>query len=244
MAFPIYDTQEDVPEAFRADYAKDDDGKWAPVPDPELTKSVAKLETTITKVREDADTVKAAAAEATTAAETAKAEAVQAKAEADARKTGYTANELDDMKKKMQDDARAEVAADTKKITDENERLKGVDDENRTLRLDDKVKSMMLKNGVTADGVDALFKLEREQFDLTEDKVVKLVEHPASPVDEFIKTTLKERHPHYFEGSKATGGDSHSQGGKGGKLSDDAPTIDEIKSSPEEALRRHRAQQK
>ena len=242
MAFPIYDTQADVPEAFREDYAEKD-GKWAPVPDAELTKSVTKLEGTITKVRNEADEVKTAAAEATKAAETAAAEAVQAKAEADARKTGYTSDELETMKTKMQEDARAEVAADTKKDKDEIERLKDVDTENRTLRLDDRVKAMFLKCGVTAEGVEDLFTLTKAEFDLTEDKMLKLVEHPANPVDEFVKTELKERHPHYFEGSKGTGGDA--RGSTGGKTMDGSmPSDKDLMADPTGVLRRHREQQK
>ncbi len=240
MAFPIYDTQDDVPEAFREDYQEDDDdGKWKPIPDKDLTESITSLEGTLVKVRGESDDWKKAAGESKTAADEAEAARVKAQAAADAKKAGMTAEELAEMKKGMVEDAQAETASELKEARDENDRLKGVDAENRELRLDDRVKALFLSNGVTAEGVEDLFTLTRSEFDLTEDKVVKLVKHPANPVDEFIKTTLKERHPHYFEGSQAEGGDSKgSRGQKQHKTG--GVTLQDLKDNPEDALRKHR----
>jgi hypothetical protein len=89
--------------------------------------------------------------------------------------------------------------------------------ENRQLKLDNVVKAQMARHGVRGDRVDALFRLTRDEWDLTDDGQPMLSSHPAMEVDKYITGSLFQEYPEFFEGSGSSGGGaSKSAGGAGG----------------------------
>lgn len=113
---------------------------------------------------------------------------------------------------------RGQVEAELEKrygpLREENDHLKA---DNRRLRLDDRVKSVMAKARARPERIDALYKLTGEAFDLTEDGEPMVADSPGASVEEFIADEVAKQYPEFFEGSGSSGGGaSKSVGGAGG----------------------------
>lgn len=88
----------------------------------------------------------------------------------------------------------------------------------RTLTLDNVVKAMMPKHGVRSDRVDALYRVARDHFDLTDDFSPILKSDPGGDIGEFIEGKLANDWPEFYEGTGSSGGGASkaSAGGAGG----------------------------
>lgn len=131
-------------------------------------------------------------------------------AEAKAAKAGITSEQLTKM--------RAEIRADLEK---DYAKYKAQAETNaakvRELQLDSVVKAQMAKNGVRADRIDPLFKLTRDEYDLTDDGVPMLRDRPGTELGKYISAELVTVYPEFFEGTGSSGGGaSKSAGGAGG----------------------------
>lgn len=197
MPFPIFDKQEDVPEAIRSEYEEREDGKWhAKVPD------VEKLNTAIEKER-------TRATEEEKARKKAEKERDDLKRKETANQHGITDEQLEQL--------RTEDAQKRKPIEDENATLKA---EIRQLKLTERVQRMALDAGVMKERLDdAMLHLEK-RIDLTADGdglVVKDKTGKATTetVEDFLSKTFKEEKPWAYEGSGASGSGSLGSGGGG-----------------------------
>ena len=134
----------------------------------------------------------------------------QLELESKAGKAGLTSEQLT----KMREEVRADLAKEYEPF-----RVKAEDlgKQVRELRLDNVVKSEMGKHGVRADRVDALFRLSRDDFDLTDDGVPMIRERPGTEVGKYITDALATAYPEFFEGTGSSGGGaSKPSGGAGG----------------------------
>lgn len=115
---------------------------------------------------------------------------------------------------------RAEVEADLEgKYTPfktENETLRG---RLRELQLDSVVKSVMAKQGVRAERVDALFRLTADKFDLTDEGEPMLKDHPGRDIAKFVAEELGKEYPEFYQSSGSSGGGASrsNAGGSGTK---------------------------
>jgi hypothetical protein len=244
MPWPEYEKKEDIPEAQRDMYEEiEGDGgvkKWlakpaAPAAGTPTQEDLDKVQGALDKEREqrkDAEKkAKAAAKEALAAAEKKAAE-----------KAGVTDEDLEILRAKIRDDLKAESAEEIEGLRGEIKELGAVGDENRTLKLDNAVQQLMLSKdvGVRGDRVKALFRLSREEFDLTEDGKPKLVNHPGKTVSAFLADDLKKQYPEFYKGTQAGGG-----GAGGAFQSDGTPvvgtTADDIMKNPKASLSAARA---
>lgn len=112
---------------------------------------------------------------------------------------------------------RAEIRKDLEKeysgLQGEVESLRA---DNRGLRLDSVVKDEMSKAGVRAERIDALFRLNSDKFDLTDDGVPFIKERPGAEIAKFVAEDLRKEFPEFYNGSGASGGGaSKSSGGVG-----------------------------
>jgi hypothetical protein len=201
MPLKLYDTQDAVPEAQRANAIETKDGKFAIVEeDPQL-----------------ADAGKRAL----------DAERKRAKDAEDARKA--TEKELNDLKRK-QDAAdkgiteeqlaalRAEDEKKRKPIEDENASLKS---KLRKMTLTDRIQALALKYGVMPDRIeDAMLALEK-RTDLTDDGESIVVKDKAGTItsekiEDFLAKTFKTEKPWLYSGSGASGSGAEGSNGSGG----------------------------
>ena len=201
MPMPIFDTQEAVPEAFRAEY-EEREGKWHPkIPD------VAKLEKSIADEREKAETERKARNKA-------EGERDALKRAKDAKDKGITEEQLADIQSKE--------AAARKPIEEERDRLAA---ENRKLKLTDRVKALALAAGVMPDRITKAMKDLESRVDLTEDGNSIVVKDAAGKVtaetiEDFLGKTYKSEAPFFYAGTGAPGsgaeGSSSSSGAQNG----------------------------
>jgi len=193
LALPVFDKEEDVPEAFKAIY-EERDGKWHPkateVPD------VSKLEATLQKERDDRK-------EADKRAKKAEEDLAALKLTKKAKENGVTDQQLQEIRD-------AEALA-RKPILDENEQLKA---ENLKVTLVDHVRYLALNFGVMIDRIDKAMKDlapgPNGRIDRTEDKKGFLVRDAAGKVtaetvEDFLKITYKKECPFFYKGSGAGG---------------------------------------
>lgn len=199
MPLPVFETLEEVPEQFR-DLYEEKDGKVLPkASDLDPDGLTEKGRAAIKAERE-------AAANAEKARKAAEARANELSSQLAAKSAGITDAALKELREKVRHDLQAEVAEELAAKQAEIEALAAVRDENRILKLDTKVKKMLLDAEVRHERVDALFTLTRTDYDLTEDGKPKLVNHPGMTIDQYAKTELKKRFPEFFKGSQAAGG--------------------------------------
>lgn len=127
-----------------------------------------------------------------------------------AEKAGITSAQLDKM--------RSEIAADYEsKYAPIKSTAEKLAQENRSLKLDTKIKDFMGKNGVRAERIDALFRLTSSDYDLTEDGVPMVKSKMGTPVEKYIAEDLSKLYPEFFVGTGSSGGGaSKSTGGAGG----------------------------
>jgi len=233
MKLPVFDKKEDVPAAFASLY-EEKDGKWVPKPDDSTTK----LEETLAKVRgelKDAEKAKKDQEKAAKDLEKRLKDLEDAKA---AEGAGITSEELKELKDKIQSDIDAAKATEIQELKDQIEELKGVGDENRTLKLDNVVKKIMGEKKVRSDRMDDLFVLISSEFDLTSDGKPKLVNHPGKDIGVFLEGDIKTKYPWAFQGSKADGGDA---GGIVGGTPQVGTTPDDVLKNPAAAATAARA---
>jgi len=129
-----------------------------------------------------------------------------------ATKAGVTSQELERLRAEVRTDLEKEYAPFKGKVDALGQEL-------RELRLDNVVKGVYAANGVRGDRVAALFKLTRDQYDLTDDGKPMLVERPGTELAKFVQDDLAKEYPEFFEGSGASGGGaSKSAAGGGGAV--------------------------
>lgn len=233
MSLPIFDTQDAIPEAFRAAY-EEKDGKWHPKgapasgtgPTPE---DIERLQTTLQRVRDD---VKAAEKRAK--------EAEDARAELDRLMKAKEAGITDEEAKKWREQVYVEVRAEVQK---EMDALKGDLDRalgnNRSLQLDAKVKALALQNGVVPERIDDWWALCGPHFDLDENGVPVVKDGKGKTPEQYITQDLKKGKPYLYTGTQADGGGAGGNrlpGGKGGAVS-----MEDIMRNPAAALTQARA---
>jgi len=137
------------------------------------------------------------------------AEIARIEAEGEAQDAGLTKEKLQEIENSVQ----ARLEKKYAPLADQN---KSLSEQVRTLTLDNVVKALMPKKGVRADRVDALYRVAKDNFDLTEDNAPILREDPGADIGEFIETKLAEQWPEFFEGTGSSGGGaSRSAGGAG-----------------------------
>lgn len=191
MPLPIFEKQDDIPEAFKSEY-EEREGKWHPrVPD------VTKLESALEKERTDrADEEKKRKA--------AEKERDELKRKQSAQQAGITDEQLQQL--------RAEDAEKRKPLEDENAELKA---ENRKLKLTDRVRTQALESGIMSDRIeDAMLVLER-RTDLTSDSdSIVVLDKDGKPTSEkledFLTVTFKKEKPWLYTGSQSSGGGSNN----------------------------------
>lgn len=215
---------------------KEVDGKWI-VPPP-ADDGLEELKSTLEKVRNEVK-------DADKARKKAEADLRAEKQRQKADDSGITEEKLAELVAQVRSDLESEYGNMTpeqlgerfpqfRKLVEDRDKALGAE---RNLRLDSAVKSIMAANGVRGDKVEAMFRLEAEHFDLTDDGKPKLTKHPGKALDLFVKDDLKKKYPEWFEGTKAAGGgagggfDGAHLGGGTGKA-----TADEVLSNPVEAL--------
>ena len=128
------------------------------------------------------------------------------------RKAGGKGITADDLKK-IREEVRADLEKEFTPFKTDAEKFRT---ENRTLRLDNEVKKLMAAGGARAERIDALFKLTRDEFDLTDDGQPMLVNHKGKPVEKFIAETLKAQYPEFYTGTGSRGGGAQKSAGGAG----------------------------
>lgn len=225
MKLPIFDKKEDVPAVF-ADLYEEKDGKWVPKADDDDT--TAPLKTALDKERKRAD-------DAEKALKAEKKRLELESADLERKKKGIT----DDQLKQIREDVKKEVEAEFAPVK------KDLDDakkDNRTLRLDNKVRGLFGKVGVRGERHDALWKLINEDFDLTDDGAPMVKAAPGTEVEKYLADSVKKMYPEFFEGTKAAGSGAAGTGGtttppaKPGQM-----TADDVIKNPAAALQQARA---
>lgn len=189
MPLKLYDTREAVPETSRATALETKDGKFAIVEEDEALRDSGRAALQAERERADA---------AEKARKIAEKKAADLEREKDARAKGISDEEL----QKIRD---AEAAA-RKPIEEERDRLAN---ENRKLKLTDRVQALALKYGVMADRIeDAMLNLDR-RTDLTDTGGIVVKDKTGAltteTIDDFLKTTFKKERPWLYAGSGASG---------------------------------------
>lgn len=190
MPFPIFDKQADIPKGSE-DVYEEKDGKWHP-----KLVDASKLETTLTKVRDEKDAAEKRAK---------KAEDERADLERKLTAAG-SGDEKDKVTKalaKFDTDLAAEKAKHEKELGETKAQL-------RTLKLDDAAKAAFIKAGGRPEKADAALKLQKDSLDLADDGriVVKDAKGVATTetIDDYWGKTFKKDMPEFFTGTKAAGG--------------------------------------
>lgn len=198
MTLPKFKTQEEVPEAFRDAY-HEKDGQWVPKEEPagggelaDLKASVQRLETALGKERDDR---KAAEKKASDAAAQLKELEDKKKAEG----AGITEEQLKQLRAEIREDLEGEYAEFKTKA-------EALGQENRSLKLDNQVKTLAGKHGVRAERIDAWWRQFGDRFDLTDDGKPMVKDRPGTDVSKFIEGDLKKELPDFYTGTQASGG--------------------------------------
>lgn len=225
MPFPVFDTLEAVPEAFREEYEQGEDGKY--VAKAPAAEDVTPLKTALAAERKRADTAEKAAK----AAEAAKGAAER---EAQALKTqiGDPEAKTKALLEKFEEDIKAAVAGKDADI----ERLTG---ELRTIRLDDKVKAEFIRAGGRPERADAALTLYKHRTDLADDRiVVKDAKGDVSTatIGDFWSKEVRGEMPELFSGTKAGGGAGNGGTPGSGAASSGTLSWDAIAANPGAAL--------
>lgn len=181
MPLPTFEKAEEIPEAFRDSYIEKD-GKF--VPDIE---DVAPLKNA--HERQKAET-RAAKEQAAHLAQ----RLAELEQNAQAKARGITDEQLQKWREEMQAEKRPL-----------EEKLSKYEQELRTLKLDNAVKSMMAKAGVVGPRVDALFKLVGDRFDLSEDGTPILRDKPVADLQQYLATDVASEYPEFYASTQKAG---------------------------------------
>lgn len=88
--------------------------------------------------------------------------------------------------------------------------------ENRTLKLDNVVKTTMGASGVRPERVDALFRLVGDRFDLTDDGTPVLRDFRGKDVAKYIAEEVAKEFPEFYKGTGSSGGSASKSATSGG----------------------------
>lgn len=212
MAFPAFDKQEDVPEAFRDDY-EERDGKWRPKDEAAALKSALDEERSKRKAAEKA-TEKAAA------------ELRDAQRDADAKGKGVTSEQLEALRADIRKDFETEHGAKFK-------RLEELEAENHSMKHGDVIKKHAGELKVLGDRLDDFVKLYGDQFALTTDGQLMVKDKPGVDPKKLVAELVKQQ-PGWVEGSKADGGGVGGDQTGGG--SPTGLTFEELMQDPSKGL--------
>lgn len=221
---PNFKKKEDIP-AVILDLYEEKEGEWVPKPDEEAEDTTA-LKTALEKERK-------ARKDAEKAAKDAEKSAADKKKDDDLRSKGLTDEQL----KKIREEVRADVEKEYAPTKEAAEKLKK---ENRTLRLDNAVKTVMSKKevGVRADRLDTLWKLVGEDFDLTDDGQPMVKDKPGTTVEKYLMDTVKKTFPEFYVGTQAAGGGA--KGDHSPAPTNGSPKVEDILANPAQAMRQAR----
>ncbi|WP_373069749.1 hypothetical protein [Gemmatimonas sp.] len=181
MPLPVFDTLDEIPDAFREDYAERD-GKWHPNV---VSKSALEDE------REKRD-----AAEKLTKKLVKERDALETKAKAD--KAGLT----DEQIAAVREDLRKELLEEYAPRLDASDRYAA---ENRELKLDHQVKGLLAGAKIIPERLGQMWQLHRAEFDLTEDGKPMVKGKPGLSVEKYITETLAKQYPEWVQGTQAGG---------------------------------------
>ena len=135
-----------------------------------------------------------------------------------AGKAGVNAEEVQKLKEQIRADEARRAREELQDELDKAALLPSVLEENRYLKLDSKVKGLYGEHGVRSDRIDKMWKLTKDQYELTDDGVPMLKDEPTADLGRFISEKLRSEYPEWFNGSGASGGGaSRSAVGGGGK---------------------------
>lgn len=126
-----------------------------------------------------------------------------------ADKAGITSDQLEKLRADIREDLEREYAD----IVSERDSLSS---EVRGLRLDSVVKAEMGKAGVRPERIDALFRLNADAFDLTDDGSPMLKDRPGIGIDKYVAEDLKKLYPEFYQGSGSSGGGASKSAAGGG----------------------------
>jgi hypothetical protein len=222
MPLKKFATLEEIPEAERANALELKDGSFALVEDADTSalQNAAKSER---EKREAAEALARKAAD----------EIKRLQTEKKASDAGLSAEQL----AKIREDVRADVL---KELEPELEKGKSALAENRSLKLDSRVKALALKHGVRADRVDAWWKLNHDRFDLTDDGAEPIVKGKAgAKIEQFIAADLKSETPEFYAGTQGSGSGSSGDGGT--RAGTTSLSADDLLKNPAAALSQLRA---
>lgn len=225
MPFPVIETKElfdALPEGIRGEY-EEKDGKYHP-------KAVADESITLRQTLADERTKREAAEKLVT-----KTAAALKKLETDGkgREAGITEDKLNEIRAQVRKDLEDEYKP-FKETAETNAR------ENRTLTLDNSVKTVMGKETVRVRGdrQDALWKLIGDRFDLTEDKKPMVKAKPGVTVEKYLAEEVSAEFPEFFMTSGANGSGANNQRWTG---KDTGVTAAAVLANPGAALQAARA---
>lgn len=226
MTWPTFESQDDIPEQFRDSY-EERDGKWVPRDRPgEEALSALEAER---KARKEAEDARKAAEKAQRDVQD---QLLEAKRKAEAKEAGLGADDLKELREKIRADERRAVSEEMEALKAKVEEAQQVQEENRTLKLDQKVKSQMRDSGVRPNRIDRMFALYRDDFDLDDEGKPIVKEHPGKALKIFIEDDVKKEIPEWFTGTKADGGGA---GGITNGVTPGGMTADDVRANPQQA---------
>lgn len=189
MPMPIFKTQNEIPEGFRDEYEEGQDGAWHPID------NTGKLQKALKEEREAREKAEGLARKAAK-------DAADAAARTRANAAGMTEKEL----KELYDSIEANVRAEYEPKLKDAEKLAS---ENRSLKLDTKVKALFKDGGALSGKIDDFWKLHGDEFDLTADGKPMVKNEPGKDVARHVQAILKTR-TEWVQGTKASGGRSNA----------------------------------
>lgn len=186
MPLPKFKTLEEIPEAFRDAYVEKD-GEF--VPDVE---DVTPLKSAHERQKEE-----------TRQAKEKLKELERQLAEAKKKAGGMTDEEIAAR--------RAEIEAEVAPV---KQKLEAAEKELRTIKFDDRLKSLIAGSGTVGKRVDALHRLIGDRFDLNENGTLVLKDKPTTDIAKYLKEDVAKEYPEFFE-SKQKGGSEFNGSGNG-----------------------------
>lgn len=215
MALPSFERQEDIPQGFEDAY-EEQDGKWVPIDHAAAAQKA---------LAEEREARKAAEALAKKAAR----EAAEAATKRDAAAKGMTEEEL----KKLYDSIEANVRGEFEPQLADMEKIR---QENRALKLDNKIKALFQKHGALAAKIEDFWKLHGDEFDLTGDDKPMVKNEPGKDVEKHVQGILSHR-KEWSQGTRASGSGSgfHTTTPAGGS-SPTGLTFDDVVKNPSTAI--------
>ena len=127
------------------------------------------------------------------------AELAELKQQRHAEASGITSEQLEKLRVTIRQDLEQEYEPLKTQVVE-------LSTDNRTLRLDSKVQTLMAENGVLPHRIEALYSLEGKAFDLTDDGSPMLRDNPGGDLGKFITENLAQKYPEWFEGSGSSRG--------------------------------------